>query len=210
MQFQSLYNFRIQNHNEGNWKRTKILTPEERIGPCVGEAFDGCTEHAHFGLWLFWLGKTLDMPMTEMNKKFLDARPEGTKNLKLKPMKNKVFLFEMSQFADTDVVRAQRLKDDLRHFLGVTQDFNGTAPHKVPGKKWTPEIQAVRDSYKMKICEDKHKQVREVLMQGARETSIWIREFFIKSPDVVVSSPEYFEQAMLNWMDDPCSKKMDQ
>ena len=147
------------------------------------------------------------MPETELDKAFREAKPVGTKNLKVKAMKNKVFLFEMTQFADTDATRSQRLKDDLRHFLGVTHDFNSTAPHKVPGKKWPPEIQAVRDNFKMHICDDQHKDVREVLMKGARETSIWIRESFIKSPDVHISSPEFFEQAMLNWMDDPCEKE---
>lgn len=144
------------------------------------------------------------MEETDLDKLFFENHPDGTKKEKPKQMKNKVFLFEMSQFADTDVARSQRLKDDLRHFLGVTQDFDSTAPHKVPGKKWTPEIQAVRDSFKMHICDEKHKKVRDVLMKGARETSTWIRESFIKSPDVHISSPEFFEQAMLKWMDDPC------
>ena len=47
------------------------------------------------------------------------------------------------------------------------------------------------------ICKDEFQSLRDVLMKGARETSIWVRESFMKAPDVHVSSPEFFEQAML-------------
>lgn len=202
--FESLYNFRIQNHNQGNWDRSHIPTPKERIGQCVGDSHDGCTEHAHFGLWLYRLGKTVDMPETELQKSFFENHPQGTKKVKPNAMKNEIFLFEMSQFADSKVERMDKLKSDLKHFLGATKDFDGTAPHKVPGKHWSEEIQAVRDAHKIDICEDEHKEVREVLLKGARETSLWIRESFIKSPDVHISSPSFFEECMLKWMDDPC------
>ena len=121
-------------------------------------------------------------------------------------MQNPIFLTEMTQFADKDAARQTKLKTDLRGFLGLTEDFTSAAPHKTPGKKWTPEIQAVRDSFKMDICKEEFQPVRDVLMKGARETSIWIRESFIQAPDVHISSPEFFEQAMLAWMDDPCDK----
>jgi hypothetical protein len=179
----------------------------ERVGPCVGDAFDGCTERAHFGLWLYRMGKTVHLQETETEKILFNAHPFGTKKEKPKPLQNPVFLIEMTQFADKNEVRAEKLKTDLREFLGVTQPFNSTAPHKVPGKVWIPAIQAVRDTYKIHICDDKWKELRAVLMKGARETSLWIRESFIKSPDVRVSSPEFLEQAFLGWMDDPCDKE---
>lgn len=122
-------------------------------------------------------------------------------------MENEIFLTEMTQFADKDPRRQKTLKDDLRNFLGVKTEFNSTAPHYKPGKTWKPDIQAVRDSFKINICDEQFRPVRDVLMKGARETSIWIRESFIKSPDVHISSPEFFEQAMLAWMDDPCAKE---
>ena len=204
LQFESLHNFRIQNHNEGNWNRSHIATAFDRIGPCTGYAGDGCTEHAHFALWLYRLGKTSSLPETETERKLREANPLGAPKGKPIPMQNEIFLTEMTQFADKDLTRQERLKSDLKSFLGVTKDFNSTAPHKKPGKTWKPEIQAVRDSFKINICEEKFKPVRDVLMQGARETSIWIRESFIKAPGVHISSPEFFEQAMLNWMNDPC------
>ncbi|CAB9503647.1 expressed unknown protein [Seminavis robusta] len=205
--FESLYNFRIQNHNQGNWNRSHIATPIERIGPCVGQAGDGCTEHAHFGLWLYRLGKTLSLPETETEKKLYEKHPDGTRKEKPKAMQNQVFLCEMTQFADKDPVRSERLKNDLRDYLGLTKNFNSSAPHKVPGKKWTPEIQAVRDSFKINICDEKWIKLREALMQGARETSLWIRESFMKSPDVHFSSPDFLNQAFENWMDDPCDNE---
>jgi len=153
------------------------------------------------------LGKTLALPETELQKAFAEAVPLGTQNLgPVKAMLNPVFLTEITQFADKDTNRQLRLKTDLRDFLGLTKDFEGEAPHYKPGKKWTPEIQAVRDSFKIDICKEEFKPVREVLMKNARETSIWIRESFMKSPDVHVSSSEFFEKAMLDWMDDPCDE----
>ena len=178
----------------------------ERIGPCKGAAHDGCTDHAHFGLWLYRLGKTLDMAQTPTQKILHDARPFGTEvaGPVTKAMQNPVFLTEMTQFADKDPGRQLQLKADLKNYLGLTKDFEGEAPHYKPGKKWTPEIQAVRDQHKMNICDDQYKPVRDVLMKNARETSTWIRESFLKSDDVHISSPEFFEKAMLAWMDDPC------
>jgi hypothetical protein len=179
----------------------------ERVGPCVGDAGDGCTERAHFGLWLYRMGKTVHLSETETERILFNAHPFGTKKEKPKPLQNPVFLIEMTQFADKDTARAKKLKMDLREFLGVSKPFDSTAPHKVPGKMWNPEIQAVRDSLKIHICDDNWKELRAVLMKGARETSIWIRESFIKSSDVRVSSPEFLEQAFLDWMDDPCDKE---
>jgi len=207
-QFQSLHNFRIQNHNEGNWNRSHIATAFDRVGPCIGVANDGCTERAHFGLWLYRFGKTLSLPETETEQLLRESFPYSKNMEKPKAMKNPIFLTEISQFADKDTGRQATLRSDLREYLGVTADFNTTAPHKVPGKKWSKEIQAVRDSFKIDICEEKFKPVREVLMKGARETSIWIRESFIKAQDVHISSPEFFDSAMRAWMDDPCDSRI--
>lgn len=205
--FESLYNFRIQNHNQGNWERSHINTPFERIGQCIDGSSDGCTEHAHFGLWLYRLGKTLSLPDSEMQRAFAEATPHGTIKLgPVKRMENPIFLTEMTQFADKDAARQTMLKEDLRDFLGLTENFSSGAPHKKPGKVWTSDIQTVRDSFKIDICREEFQPVRDVLLKGARETSAWIRESFIKAPDVYISSPEFFEDAMLAWMDDPCDE----
>lgn len=151
------------------------------------------------------------MEQTETQKILQEARPYGTElaGPVTKAMENPVFLTEMTQFADKDAGRQLQLKTDLKLFLGLTKDFEGEAPHFKPGKKWTPEIQAIRDQHKMDICEERYRPVRDELMKNARQTSSWIRESFIQSEDVHISSPDFFEKAMLAWMEDPCDSKDD-
>lgn len=120
------------------------------------------------------------------------------------PSTNKVFLTELSQFQDTDEERKATLRSDLAGFLGLKHTFDQEAPHFVPGMKWSAESQAIRDSRKIDICEEQYRPLREELMKGSRETSVWIRTFFLASKEVYISSPEYFDQIMRDWMNDPC------
>jgi hypothetical protein len=175
----------------------------ERIGVCGQHSQGLCTDHAHFALWMYRLGKTVDMPKTELQRSIIGVHPwEG--HHYVYPSNNKIFLTELTQFQDTDPVRSEVLRRDLATFLGLKHTFDQEAPHFVPGMKWSAESQAVRDSRKINICEDQYRAVRAELMKGASETSVWIRTFFLASKDVYISSPEFFDQAMRAWMNDPC------
>lgn len=47
--------------------------------------------------------------------------------------------------------------------------------------------------------------IRDVLMRQAVNASLWIRQYFVKSPTVKVSSKDYFvEELMTSWERDPC------
>ena len=46
-------------------------------------------------------------------------------------------------------------------------------------------------------------------MNVARKASLWIRRYFLSSPDVHVSSREHFEKLLERWMRDPCEKSKD-
>jgi hypothetical protein len=54
------------------------------------------------------------------------------------------------------------------------------------------------------ICDERYGLVRAELMKNAIAASRWIREYFLESPDVTVSSPEYFRSLLEGWMTDPC------
>lgn len=57
------------------------------------------------------------------------------------------------------------------------------------------------------ICNESNDQLRQELMYTARNASLWIRNYFLSSSDVLVSSPAYFHQIMLSWMEDPCDDR---
>jgi hypothetical protein len=54
------------------------------------------------------------------------------------------------------------------------------------------------------ICDAQYGPLRIELMKNAVDASRWIREYFLRSPDVTVSSPEYFRRLLKEWMQDPC------
>ena len=175
----------------------------ERIGICNSHSQGLCTDHAHFALWMYRLGKTVDMPKSDIQKRIIDVHPYEAHHY-VYPSTNKIFLTEMTQFMDKDPGRKEALKRDLAAFLGLEHPFQQEAPHAVPGMKWSAESQAIRDSRKIDICEEQYRPLRAELMKGARETSVWIRTYFLASKDVFVSSPEFFDEAMRAWMNDPC------
>jgi hypothetical protein len=122
------------------------------------------------------------------------------------PTRNKIFLVETSQLVDQDWFRQEQLLQDLQVFLNLKDPFqNGIPPPHPAARKHDQDI---RDRRKIDICQAEFVNLREELMQGARESSLWIRERFLKSPDVFVSSPEFVQQALLSWMDDPCDKRV--
>jgi hypothetical protein len=119
---------------------------------------------------------------------------------------NKIFLFTTDQLADRNATRAQQFREDVQHFIGFQQEMPPMI-HIKPGVKWDNETQALKDAKKMDICESHYDELREVLMDISKKASTWIRTFFLKSNDVKVSSPEYFEELLLEWMQDPCDSK---
>lgn len=201
--FESIYNARIQNLPNPD---KLIDSPQERIGFCKPEHNSCCTDHSHLALWLYKFGKTLDMPKAEIEDTIRNTHAYEAEHTTL-PTKNKIFVVEASQLNDQDWFRNQELLDDLQAFLGLKTPFKNGVPPAHPSPR--SDTQDKRDKRKIDICQDQYKNLREELMIGARESSEWIRERFLKSEDVFFSAPEYLEQALLSWMNDPCSKKTD-
>ena len=152
---------------------------------------------------MYRLGKTLSKFPTPTEQLIIDEKPQSA--AKARVTRNLIFVVEMTQLKDKDPIRNQKLKDDLKSFLGLDSDLSDN-PKVVPGKKWPAEVQKIKDSRKMDICRDEHIPLREELMRVSRITATWILESFMQSDDVFTTSPEFFVECIQKWMSDPCEK----
>jgi hypothetical protein len=155
-----------------------------------------CTDEARFHLHLNNLGKTNQTSAEEV-KLLKPPLISETPTTKVQPMRNQVFLYEISQLYDEDETRAYTYRRDLGHFIGLKRGLSPIAPAKHNRKNF---------KYALDICEDQYRPLRKTLMNIAKPASEWIRSYFMQSPDVVVSSPEYFDSLLLDWMEDPCNQ----
>uniref|UniRef100_A0A7S2EMF7 Sulfotransferase domain-containing protein n=1 Tax=Ditylum brightwellii TaxID=49249 RepID=A0A7S2EMF7_9STRA len=203
--FESFYNFIASRL----WPN-RLPRPEDLIGPCQ---FGGnpyvcttgkdscpiksrnlCTDRGKFHHALSRFGKT---PMsTEREINLLNHH-----NMSISTSKAKIFLVELNQLnEEIDPIKGNIFRNDLRDFLGLKQDL----PPMIPTEKKRKERSDERHEFFINICDAKHAALRHVLLQHGRDASDWIREFFIHSPDVVVSSPDYFVELLRRWGQDPC------
>jgi hypothetical protein len=204
--FQSLYNFRIQNHPL-QYNISQFPRPHELIGACGGHSFNTCTQKGEFGLFLRQLQKVPGL--TEFEARM--ARAAGhtyAPNYTVPLLPNPVFLVEVQQLSDADETRRAALRTDLQTFLNLSTPFRMTEKviHSTPGKDWRDaSVQAEKDRYKINICDAEHVSVRQELLRMARTSSAWIRNFLLPAATGVrVSSPVYFDSLLLGWRDDPC------
>lgn len=75
-----------------------------------------------------------------------------------------------------------------------------------PGRKSLSdtELETVNKK-KVDICEDQYKEVRDKLLEISINASTWIREYFLSSPDVVISNQAVLEAHLRTWHIDPCN-----
>jgi hypothetical protein len=204
--FQSLYNFRIQNHPL-QYNISQFPRPHELIGACGGHSFNTCTQKGEFGLFLRQLQKVPGL--TEFEARMSRAAGHTyAPNYTVPLLPNPVFLVEVQQSSDADETRRAALRTDLQTFLNLSTPFRMTEKviHSTPGKDWRDaSVQAEKDRYKINICDAEHVSVRQELLRMARTSSAWIRNFLLPAATGVrVSSPVYFDSLLLGWRDDPC------
>lgn len=224
--FESLYNFRIQNIKLLNKYLNQSLMllphPNRLIGACQRNMKHTCTDSGLFHVHLARLGKT-NLTDDELNDNsslgpyrtwILDK--EGRRPAR---MPNPIFLYEVTQLQDElhakddsspgsqaqlQKHRSQKFRQEVQAFLGFHHELP-PIPHASPGRQWeNPAMQAYRDSQKIRICEAEYLPVRMHLLKQAQEASLWIRQYFLNSADVFVSSRDYFEELLKRWMHDPC------
>jgi hypothetical protein len=183
--FQSFYNYRSLEFD--------MPPADSLIGKCSPRNKRVCTDAAAFHLNLSLLGKTNENTLEEI-KLLMPLPPEVPA---LAPLHNRVFLYDMSQLRDKDEARSYQYRRDLGNFLGLQQEL-------------APIVQNHTNKNAEKhldICEDRYRPLRRALMDIAKPASEWIRTYFMQSPEVFVSSPEYFNELLLEWLEDPCDKK---
>ena len=163
-----------------------------------------CTEHANYAAFLYRLGKTRFMT-TSSQTTLLEESPLIGPRTNV-TMQNPIFVIEMTQFADEG--QQEQLKRDLTSFLELQTPLEAPVPHAKPGRQWPKDetFQAEKDRLKIDICQEQYAPLRTALMKAAVQSSNWILESFVALPDVTVSSPFLFEQAVLEWKRDPCEE----
>jgi hypothetical protein len=179
--FASFYNFRV--HNGYN-----MPLPETLIGPLQRGMVGVATDEAKFHVHLDNLGKTSH---TSDELKLLTWGDE--KPPRLPKLTNPIFLYEVNQLRDTNETRGSVFCADLANYLGLSTVFKPMSTKRGP---LYPKA--------IDICEPRYKALRLELMKHAKESATWIRRYFLRSPDVIVSSPEFFDRLMMSWLVDPC------
>lgn len=190
--FESFYNFRIRFN-------FTLPSPEELMGNCPKGAHNVCTEEIRYNDHLSILGKT-DRTDPEELKLLSPVLP---RHRALPKLENPVFLYEISQMHDSDETRSKQYREDLRQYLGLQQPLEPvTEARETHGDHPNKDLE-------IDICSPALARVHDELMQIARDSSVWIRDYFLPLLEVQVSSPDHFNQLLENWMVDPCVARAD-
>jgi hypothetical protein len=175
--------------------------PHELIGSCENNAsFNVCVDNARWHVHLSRLGKTFKnlSDLGEQAKLLGIPQDQVRASPRYLPIGNKIFLYDIEQLKDTNETRLDMYRYDVSRFLGLTNDLE-------PYLEDDPKASHHRAKFApFDICLDEHRPLRRALLIVGQSASRWIRRYFLPNPDVVVSSPSYFEEILLEWMVDPC------
>ena len=117
----------------------------------------------------------------------------------LPPLPHKVFIYDHLQVQDTNSSRLKQFRMDLSDFLNLSVPL--------PAEPLERNFTSFNAKSVLDICQPQYQHLRAILMDIARNASLWIRTYFLKSPDVVVSSPEYVHELLETYMTDPCESE---
>lgn len=199
--FESLYNFRVSNVP---WK--KMLHTSKLTRGCPFGSQGVCAHRANFADFLSQLGKTPMSSTSELRLLTLGLAPVKTRV-------GKVFLYDVSQLSESDDggIRSSQFRKDLKDFLGLTADIPPFPVVDTSGKfDFLAPIKKQIEKNMIDICTSEHTKIRAVLMEKARISSVWIRDFFLQSNEVFVSSGDHFIELLENWNVDPCQSRKNQ
>lgn len=187
--FESFYNFRVRGGFD-------MPPAETLIGKCPRNSRGVCTDEGLFHIHLSNLGKT---PRNTTRELMMLEGPRYKFMMEMPRLPNKVFLYEISQLHDKSNERRYQYRLDLTNYLDLQKPLEPMPPSASADKP--------KKKKAIEICDEKYVHVRAELMKHARSASLWIREYLLPHPDVTVSSPEYFHELIVAWMEDPCDNK---
>ncbi|CAB9500668.1 expressed unknown protein [Seminavis robusta] len=216
--FRSFYNFRL---TIGHLKQVGT-DPTALIGHCGrGNNQILCTHMGAFHVKLFRLGKT-DMSSKEeldlIQPYLAPPGDDGSRDqdiwdhihqkvstaTSIPKMKNKVFFLDLRQLSDSNRTRSKIFRRDLEKFLGLRHELTPVFRAR-PFKQLELTLDEESKRHKIQsICDPQYLPLQQELFPMAQKASLWIRNFFLKSPDVVVSSPDHLEELLETWMHNPC------
>ena len=189
--FNSFYNFRAVNTP---WK--DLLPTKKLAKRCIPGSLGICGWRASFVDFLYKLGKT---PGSSEERKLLELHLDRVKKV------GNVFIYELGQLSDANTTRSTQFRQDLGDFLGLQGEMPPIPHVNTLGRfdyidAWREEAH----QRKIDLCDKEHEFARAVLQDKTERTSKWLREYFLKSEEVIVSSPDYMTEILEGWMKDPC------
>lgn len=198
--FESFFNYRLLRGKTHALKGP----PNELIGDLNASPGQPNSATGAFHRYLSRLGKT-DLVTEELQ---LLNGFMGEKELHTKPpvVPNPVLLIENRQLSDHNMTRLAVLRQDIQQYLGLERELSTTPPRANTIEAAQSSSQGQQRT-RIDICDDQYLPIRSEMMRVARNASTWIRYYFLESPDVVVSSEDFFDELLLSWMDDPCQTK---
>ncbi len=217
--FQSMYNFRIA--KGFNFE----LTPDQFDPSCSAKGQHNlCIDRTNYHYLLARFGKT---PGThaELMTSFTSAQRSNlmkdgfleTEHVfdTLPPppafvyTPNPIFVYDVEQLADNNATRTTLFRKDVEQYLGLQHDIRRHIPQIVPGKIGqgvSEKKMKERDSKKIDICSREWSKTRKDLVAVGRKVHRWFLDYFIDSPDVRVSNPEFLLQILETYGSDPCDR----
>jgi len=190
--FESYYNYRITSMHDKGIQKVEAPPIESLIG-AENSWKDVSTDTSRFELGLQQLGK---VRLTKHQMETLKS-----KHRVVAPVPFRVFLYTMEQIADHDKARSAKFGEDMQSFLGLSEPIVFTHENKnhFVGAKKHPET--------IDICEPRYDDLRQLLVSQGNTTQKWIKEKFLKSPDVSVGgSTHHFNELLSTWANDPCTR----
>jgi hypothetical protein len=117
---------------------------------------------------------------------------DQTQRMQVHASSEQVFLYEIRQIHNT--FTAKELSKNIQQYLQINEAL--------------PEISSYiqNKSRTIDICDHDHDIVRRVLVEHGKDAVDWIERYFVKSSNVVVSSPESFFNLLNHWRRDPCAE----
>ncbi len=223
--FESFYNFQVRNMYH-------MISTDELLDRCVKGSHGVCAWRANVVDFLYQLNKTTHGSVNgSIDEKYL---MEQNQYLSLKNVKRvqgnvgKIFMYIIDQLEEDETMEKPFLQD-LFQFLELDMSTSSTTMNITNSTQnndeednipiYVPKINTAgamdhipgmiehTKQNMIRICDDEHKQIRAVLMDKAQKASMWIREYFLKSADVYVSSQKFIDEKLKEWMYDPCEIK---
>ena len=213
---------------KGKEEGMETMTAAKEGQSCVDDEIHWCTGEMNYHKYLSRLGLTPMNTPEEMDllghhhmsiHDFTGSRKQTRSGVRKESAGKqqqdgaKIFLIEIGQF-DFRVNRsmADKVNSDLEQFLGL--DFGDLPRAPARSGKERPKIEygypPGYEEYVLDICLDRHKPLREVLLESSQKASKWITKYLLHPSNrqrVSVSNIDTFEGMMEGWKVDPCLKE---